>query len=60
MRDEAFYTEAELVDGKARTGYADVEWVEEPSYFLDYQNGKIGLLTFTKKSRFYLAKVAPQ
>jgi len=31
-RDEAFYTEAELVDGKAPTG-APVEWVEEPSYF---------------------------
>ncbi|MCR9255990.1 MAG: methionine--tRNA ligase [Alphaproteobacteria bacterium] len=32
VRDEAFYTESELVDGKAPTG-ADVEWVEEPSYF---------------------------
>ncbi len=32
VRDEAFYGEAELVDGKAPTG-ADVEWVEEPSYF---------------------------
>ena len=32
VRDEAFYTESELVNGKAPTG-ADVEWVEEPSYF---------------------------
>ena len=32
VRDEAFYAEAELVDGKAPTG-AEVEWVEEPSYF---------------------------
>lgn len=32
VRDEAFYQESELVDGKAPTG-ADVEWVEEPSYF---------------------------
>jgi methionyl-tRNA synthetase len=32
VRDEAFYTEEELVDGKAPTGAA-VEWVEEPSYF---------------------------
>ena len=31
-RDEAFYAESELVDGKAPTG-APVEWVEEPSYF---------------------------
>ncbi len=32
VRDEAFYAEKELVDGKAPTG-ADVEWVEEESYF---------------------------
>ena len=32
VRDEAFYTEAELIDGKAPTG-APVEWVKEPSYF---------------------------
>ncbi len=32
VRDEAFYAEDELVDGKAPTG-APVEWVEEPSYF---------------------------
>ncbi len=32
VRDEAFFAESELVDGKAPTG-APVEWVEEPSYF---------------------------
>lgn len=32
VRDEAFYTEEELVDGKAPTG-APVEWVAEESYF---------------------------
>jgi methionyl-tRNA synthetase len=32
VRDEAYYTESELVDGKAPSG-APVEWVEEPSYF---------------------------
>lgn len=32
VRDEAYYQESELVNGKAPTG-ADVEWVEEPSYF---------------------------
>ena len=32
VRDEAFYAESEIVDGKAPTG-APVEWVEEPSYF---------------------------
>ena len=32
VRDEAYYQESELAGGKAPTG-ADVEWVEEPSYF---------------------------
>ncbi|MBS0185742.1 MAG: methionine--tRNA ligase [Proteobacteria bacterium] len=32
IRDEAFYAESEIKDGKAPTG-APVEWVEEPSYF---------------------------
>lgn len=32
VRDEAYYQESELINGKAPTG-ADVEWVEEPSYF---------------------------
>ena len=32
IRDEAFYSEAELIDGKAPTG-AEVEWVKEESYF---------------------------
>jgi len=32
IRDEAFYAEEELVDGKAPTG-APVEWVKEESYF---------------------------
>ena len=32
VRDEAFYEESELVDGKAPTG-AEVEWVEEQNYF---------------------------
>jgi len=37
VRDEAFYTEAELTDGpngaKIAPSGAEVEWVEEPSYF---------------------------
>lgn len=32
VRDEAFYDESELIEGKAPTG-APVEWVEEESYF---------------------------
>jgi methionyl-tRNA synthetase len=34
VRDEAYYAESELVEGKAPTG-AEVEWVEEPSYFFN-------------------------
>ena len=33
VRDEAFYAESALIDGKAPTG-APVEWVEEPSLSL--------------------------
>jgi methionyl-tRNA synthetase len=32
VRDEAFYDESELVDGRAPTG-AEVEWLEEENYF---------------------------
>lgn len=32
VRDEAYYQESELLDGKAPTG-AEVEWLEEESYF---------------------------
>ena len=32
VRDEAFYDQGELVDGKAPTG-AEVEWLEEENYF---------------------------
>ena len=32
LRDEAFYSESELIDGKAPTG-AEVKWISEPSYF---------------------------
>lgn len=45
VRDEAFYSEAELVNGKAPTG-ADVEWVEEPSYFFKLSAFQGALLAF--------------
>ena len=34
VRDEAFFTEVGVVDGKAPTGAA-VEWLEELSYFFN-------------------------
>ena len=48
VRDEAFYAESELVDGKAPTG-ADVEWVEEPSYFFKLSAFGDKLLEFYEK-----------
>jgi methionyl-tRNA synthetase len=45
IRDEAFYAESELVDGKAPTG-APVEWVEESSYFFDLSKWQDKLLKF--------------
>lgn len=45
MRDEAFYSEDEIVDGKAPTG-APVEWVEEPSYFFRLSRFQEKLLQF--------------
>ena len=45
VRDETFFTETELVDGKAPTG-APVEWVEEPSYFFNLSHWQEKLLDF--------------
>lgn len=45
VRDEAFYTEGELVDGKAPTG-APVEWVKEQSYFFRLSAWTDRLLAF--------------
>jgi len=45
VRDEAYYAESELVDGRAPTG-APVEWVEEPSYFFRLSAWQERLLAF--------------
>jgi methionyl-tRNA synthetase len=45
VRDEAFYDEGELVDGKAPTG-ADVEWLEEENYFFRLSAWQDRLLTY--------------
>ncbi len=54
VRDEAFYTESELVDGKAPTG-APVEWVEEPSYFFRLSAWQEKLLDFYEKNPDFIA-----
>lgn len=50
VRDEAFYAEDELTEqGKAPTG-ADVEWVEEPSYFFALSKYQDRLLKFYEEN----------
>ena len=46
VSDEAFYNDDEIeeinnVKKKSKTSGSTVEWVEEESYFLNYQIGKI-------------------
>ncbi len=45
VRDEAFFDESEIKDGKAPTG-APVEWVEEPSYFFRLSKWQDKLLEY--------------
>lgn len=54
VRDEAFYSESELIDGKAPTG-ADVEWLEEPSYFFNLSAWQDRLLEFYEKNPGFIA-----
>ncbi len=54
VRDEAFYGEDELVDGKAPTG-APVEWVEEPSYFFKLSAYGDKLLEFFEANPDFIA-----
>ncbi len=54
VRDEAYYQESELIDGKAPTG-ADVEWVEEPSYFFDLSKWQERLLEHYAKNPDFIA-----
>jgi methionyl-tRNA synthetase len=49
VRDEAFYDESELVNGKAPTG-ADVEWVSEPSYFFKLSAWQEPLLKYFREN----------
>ena len=56
VRDEAYFQESELINGMAPTG-ADVEWVEEPSYFFNLSKWQDKLLAFYKNNpEFILPK----
>jgi methionyl-tRNA synthetase len=53
VRDEAFYDEKELIDGKAPTG-AEVEWVNEPSYFFKLSAFQDKLLEYYKNHPHFI------
>jgi methionyl-tRNA synthetase len=60
VRDEAFYGEGELTDGpdgkKIAPSGAEVEWVEEPSYFFDLSKWQDWLIRYYEDN---LDSVAP-
>ncbi|MBK18906.1 MAG: methionine--tRNA ligase [Rhodospirillaceae bacterium] len=59
VRDEAFYDESELTDGEGGTKIApsgaEVEWVEEPSYFFDLSKWQEPLLKFYEENPDFIA-----
>jgi methionyl-tRNA synthetase len=58
VRDEAYYAETELVEtpaGKRAPTGAEVEWVEEPSYFFDLSKWQDKLLEFYEKNPDFIA-----
>lgn len=55
IRDECYYNDSELVDGKAPTG-AEVEWVvKEPSYFFKLSDYEEKLLQFYEENPDFIA-----
>jgi len=54
VRDEAFFLESEIVDGKAPSG-APVEWVEEPSYFFNLSKWQDKLLTLYEENEDFIS-----
>jgi methionyl-tRNA synthetase len=55
VRDECFYTDSELVDGKAPTG-ADVEWIaKEKSYFFKLSEFEEKLLEYYEQNPDFIA-----
>ena len=54
VRDEAYYSEDEITDGKAPSG-ALVDWVEEPSYFFRLSAFQDKLLAFYESHHDFVA-----
>ena len=57
LKDEAFYSEKEITNGKAPTG-ADVQWVEEPSYFFDLSTWGEKLLNFYEENPEFISPLS--
>ncbi len=57
VRDEAFYAESELIEGRAPTG-AEVEWVEEPSFFFRLSKWQKPLLDFYKENEDFILPIS--
>ena len=57
LRDEAFYSEKELTNGKAPTG-AEVTWVEEESYFFDLSKWQDQLLNFYDENPSFIYPIS--
>lgn len=57
VRDEAFYDEMELIDGKAPTG-APVEWISEPNYFFRLSAWQERLLEYYDENPGFIQPVA--
>ena len=62
VRDEAFYVEAEIVDGPNNTKVgptgAEVEWVEEPSYFFRLSAWQDRLLDFYESNPDFILPIS--
>jgi methionyl-tRNA synthetase len=54
VRDEAFYREEEIVDGKSPSGHP-VEWIQEPSYFFKLSSWQQPLLKFYEEHPDFIA-----
>jgi len=59
VRDEAYYAEDELVEGKAPTG-AEVEWMEEESYFFKLSAFQDKLLEYYEQNPEFIAPKSRQ
>ncbi|EEC11391.1 MULTISPECIES: methionine--tRNA ligase [spotted fever group] len=58
VRDEAFYDESELTEGKLAPMGAPVEWVKEPSYFFNLSKWQDKLLEFYEANPDFIRPIS--